>query len=75
MLISADAEASVRPLLLKAAHVLAFEDLQQLEFKPPSDSVYQAVTEAAGLPSEDGKRVQSLIVAGRYLDDAFVYSL
>ena len=75
VLISQEASEGVRPLMLKAAHVLDFDDLQQLEFRPPSDILFQAVERAGGKASDEGKRVRSLIVAGRYIDDAFLYAL
>ena len=75
VLISADAAAGVRPLLVKAVTAVPFQDLQQVEFRPPSDMVFRAVESAPGLTSDEGKRVRSLIVSGRYIDDAFLYTL
>lgn len=75
VLVSPRAEAESRDFLLKLAHVLDFDDLRVIEFKPPSDPVFADVQKAPGRARSGGKHVESLLSNGRYFHDAFLYTL
>lgn len=75
VLISEEAAAGSWELLGRIASTVAFEDLVNVEFRPPSDRIYRAVNDAPGSVSAEGKRVQYLIAQSDYIDDAYVYSL
>lgn len=75
VLISPEAASGSLSLLRKIVPDLQFEDLQQVEFRPPTDRIFRAVAAAPGAVSSEGKRVQYLIAGSDYIDDAYVYTL